>query len=91
VILLLYCNRVPPAANTRTAKAATGFECRRHAADQSAGMRKVADGGPRSTADPTVHSEIRTVGDRRMYRPALAGRYASIRGPRVEACDVVVP
>jgi hypothetical protein len=37
-------------------------------------MREVADGGPRSASDPTVRMEARTVGLRRMYRPALATR-----------------
>lgn len=42
MILLLYCNRVPPAANTRTAGAATAFECRMHAGTARDGMREVA-------------------------------------------------
>lgn len=54
MILLLYCIRVPPAANTGLRKRQPGSSAAGHADwNWSAGMLEVAFGGPRWVADPT--------------------------------------
>jgi hypothetical protein len=55
-----------------------------------AGVREVAEGGPRSIADTPVRQEVRTGGSGRMYRPSLVARGDGwVAGHRVKASEWV--
>lgn len=83
MVLLLYCIRLPPAADAGSAVRPLGSsDAGRRGADYGV-KREAAGGGPRSAIAATVHRVLRATAARRRHRPGPAARdVGSMRGRR---------